>query len=54
VKGPMLKGPLMNRSRLRFGDSDSSSDEEDDVITRMELDPQEEEEAHSRRFDLSV
>jgi hypothetical protein len=53
-KGPTLKGPLMNRSRLRFGDSDSSSDEEDDVITRMDLDPQEEEEAHSRRFNLSV
>jgi len=52
-KGPMRKGPLMNRSNLRFDHSDSSSDEEDDVITRMELDPQEEEEAHSRRFDLS-
>ncbi|KAE8442426.1 hypothetical protein EG329_003384 [Mollisiaceae sp. DMI_Dod_QoI] len=53
-EGPMLKGPLMNRPRLRFGDSDSSSDEEYDIITRMELDPEEEEEPHSRRFDFSV
>jgi hypothetical protein len=53
-KGPTVKGPLMNRSKLGFGDSDSSSDEEDDVIERMELDPQEEEEAQGLRFDLSV
>jgi hypothetical protein len=54
IKGPMLKAPLMNRSRLSFGDSDSSSDEEDDIIARLESDPQEEEESHSRRFDLLV
>lgn len=55
-KDPVLGGPLKSRLRLRFGDSDEDSDEDDDVVTRMdyESDSQEDEVAHSRRFDFVI
>ena len=55
-KNPVIRGPLRNRSRLRFSDSESSGDDEEDVVTQMkyELDSQEDVVAHSRYFDFGI